>query len=31
MSDRGDLLLSVRGEARKVVPPDYAAVAASVA
>ena len=30
MSDRGDLLLSVRGEARKVVSPDYATVAASV-
>jgi len=31
MSDPGDLLLSVRGEARKIVSPDYATVAATVA
>ena len=31
MSDPAGLLLSVRGEARRMVPPDYALVAATIA
>jgi len=31
MSDPSELLLSVRGEARRMVPPDYALVAATIA
>jgi uncharacterized protein len=31
MSDPADLLLSVRGEARRMVPPDYASIAVTIA